>query len=150
MNKVAQKDLEWRERRSPKGKYGASGLDFGKPMDAGPGGHPFEMMLLRIPPGKRPWPYHAHAQQWEFYYVLEGSGEMRLEDGNVPFTEGDAMMCGPGEAHQIINNTDADLVVQIIASNHAFDACNYPDSGKWAMGGTIYRMDETTYYDGEE
>lgn len=150
MVKVNKKDAEARERTSPNGKYALTGLDFGAPMQAAESGHPFELMILRVPPGKCPWPYHAHAQQWEFYYVLEGSGEMRLEKGNVLFEVNDAMMCAPGEAHQIINTGDKDLVVQIIASNHAFDACNYPDSGKWAMRGTVFRMDETTYFNGEE
>ena len=150
MNHVSQKDLEWRAYESPKGGFGAAALDYGRPMEARESRHPFEMMLLRIAPGQRPWPYHSHGAQWEFYYVLEGSGEMRLEDGPKPITKGDAMMCPPGEAHQLINTREGDLVVQIVADNPPADYCNYPDSGKWACSGKVFRMEETVYYDGEE
>ncbi len=150
MNHVSRSGVEWRSYRSPKGGFEAASLDYARPMKARESGHPFEVIFLRIPPGQRPWPYHSHGAQWEFYYVMEGSGEMRLEDGPVPIEKGDAMMCPPDEAHQLHNTGEGDLVVQIIADNPPADYCHYPDSGKWACGGKGFRMQETEYYDGEE
>ena len=102
-----------------------------KAQEAGP---LFEIQLLRIPPGRRPWPYHFHASQWEVLCVLEGSREMRLEGQTVPIAAGYAMMCSPREAHQLHNTGASDLVVQIIADNPSADYCHYPDSevgGRW-------------------
>ncbi|MEW6752846.1 MAG: cupin domain-containing protein [Candidatus Latescibacterota bacterium] len=150
VNRVRNGSLEWSPYRSPQGRFEGADLRIGHAMEARQSGHPFEVELLRIPPGQRPWPYHWHASQWEFYYVLEGSGEMRLDGGNVPIGAGDAMMCAPREAHQLHNTGQTDLVVQIIADNPSADYCHYPDSGKWAVDGHVLRMAETEYYDGEE
>jgi mannose-6-phosphate isomerase-like protein (cupin superfamily) len=109
-------------------------------MKAQEAGHPFESQLLRIPPSKRPWPYHFHASQREVWYVLEGSGAMHLEGQTVPIATGDAMMCPPREVHQLHNTGTSDLVVQIIADNPSADYCHYPDSGKWAAGGKVFQM----------
>ncbi len=38
------------------------------------GGHPFDIELARIPPGKKGYPYHSHAAQTEYYAILNGSG----------------------------------------------------------------------------
>ena len=150
MNHVSRKDIEWESGKSPKGGFEASCLDYAAPMEAGDAGHPFEIMFLRIPPGRRPWPYHSHATQWELYYVMEGAGEMRLDGGTASLQAGDAMMCPPDEAHQLHNTGESDLLVLIIADNPPVDVCHYPDSGKWQHRGTSFRMDVTNYYDGEE
>jgi mannose-6-phosphate isomerase-like protein (cupin superfamily) len=150
MNHLRANKIKWSGYRSPKGGYEGADLRIGHAMKAGESGHPFEIQLLRIPPGKRPWPYHFHASQWECYYVLEGSGEMRLKGRKVPIGTGDAMMCPPREVHQLHNTGKVDLVVQIIADNPAADYCYYPDSKKWAVDGNVFRMEAAKYYDGEE
>ena len=151
MKHVTQTDVEWKSRRSPKGTYEYEGANYAIPMNAQDDGHPFDMMLIRIPPGKRPWPYHSHAGQWEFYYVMEGEGEMRLDNGPVPIREGDAMMCPPGEAHQLDNTGGGDLVIQIISNTPPVDICYYPDSDKWAAARKLFRMQDVDgYFDGEE
>ena len=121
MNHISHNDIEWSSHRSPKGEFESTNLNYGAAMKAGDAGHPFEVMLLRIPPGKCPWPYHFHASQWEFYYVIEGAGEMRLEGETVEIRAGDAMMCPPGEAHQLHTTGESDLLVQIVASNQVAD-----------------------------
>jgi uncharacterized cupin superfamily protein len=150
MNLIKANSIEWTERQSPKGKFQGAFLAIGRAMKAQENKHPFEILILRILPGKRPWPYHYHASQWEFYYILEGSGEMRLEGETVTIGAGDAMMCSPREAHQLHNTGTSDLVVQIIADNPSADYCHYPDSGKWAADGKVFRMVEADYFDGEE
>ncbi len=76
---------------------------------------------------------------------------MRHEEGAVPIRPGDAMMCPPGEAHQLRNTGESDLIVQIISDSPSVDVCHYPDSDKWGAVGRLFRMQETArYYDGEE
>jgi hypothetical protein len=29
--------------------------------------HPFDVEILRVPPGKAPYPYHSHSAQWLVY-----------------------------------------------------------------------------------
>jgi uncharacterized cupin superfamily protein len=65
---------------------------------------------------------------------------MRLEGQTVPIATGDAMMCPPREAHQLHNTGTSARVVQIIADNPSADYCHYPDSGKWAADGKVFRM----------
>ena len=63
MNLIKANSIEWTERQSPKGKYQGAFLAIGRAMKAEENKHPFEILILRIPPGKRPWPYHYHASQ---------------------------------------------------------------------------------------
>ena len=125
MNKASQSEAVYTENSSR--KHQRSRIDYGKPMCSKDAGHPFEMCVATVAPGKTLCAYHAHMTQWEFYYVLEGSGHMRLDEGNIPIKQGDAMMCPPMEAHQLVNDNEDDLVVQIVATNQPFDACIYPD-----------------------
>ena len=78
MNKVSRKEALVRNMVNEKDGEESHRLDYGRPMGSRDEGHPFEMMIARIPPGKRHTCFHGHTTQWEFYYVLEGSGQMRL------------------------------------------------------------------------
>ena len=62
--------------------------------------HPFDVEILRIPPGKIPYPYHSHSAQWEFYHVISGHGLSRDAEGTTPIEPGDAFLFKPGEPHQ--------------------------------------------------
>src|SRR5581483_12202733 len=77
--------------------------------------HPFDLEILRIPPGKTPYPYHAHSAQWEFYLVDSGSGTVRDEEGKTPVEAGDAFVFPPGKAHQFFNDGASDLIMYVIA-----------------------------------
>jgi hypothetical protein len=54
--------------------------------------HPFDVEILRIPPGKAPYSYHSHSAQWEFYHVISGSGVVRHKDGTTSIEAGDAFI----------------------------------------------------------
>ena len=115
--------------------------------------HPFDVEILRVPPGKRPYPYHSHSAQWEFYHVVAGTGHVRHEGGTDPIETGDAFLFKPGEAHQLINDSEEDLVVYVIADNPIGEACHYPDSDKWFVPipeRRICHSEPADYYDGEE
>ncbi|PZR75488.1 MAG: cupin, partial [Chthoniobacterales bacterium] len=115
--------------------------------------HPFDVEVCRIFPGKAAFPYHSHSAQWEFYYVISGTGLCRDEEGEHAIGTGDAFIYPPDEAHQLINNSSADLVLFIVADNPIGESCYYPDSAKWLVRSpsrNIIRSDPLDYFDGEE
>jgi len=144
---------------SPKGKF----TGFSKPLSEALGRkpnstdlnerHPFDVEILRIPPGATPYPYHSHSAQWEFYHVISGHGLMRHENGTDAVGPGDAFIFKPGEPHQLVNNTTHDLVVYVVADNPVGESVHYPDSQKWLVRSPerrLIRSDSLDYYDGEE
>lgn len=56
----------------------------------------------RLPPGKSTTP-HYHPRTEEIYYILAGSGLMRLSGETRAVGPGDAIAIPPGTAHQITN-----------------------------------------------
>jgi uncharacterized cupin superfamily protein len=161
MKRVNQNDLPWIEGRSPRGKYHKFRRDLWRafaPRTAGPplpGPAPFEVELLRLPPGAANYPFHSHSAEWECYLILSGSGTMRAGRRRASLAPGDCVLCPPGEAHQLINDGEGDLLYYVIANNAASDVWHYPDSDKWGFslpdGDDLYfRTSEVGYYDGEE
>ena len=115
--------------------------------------HPFDVEILRIPPGKTPYPYHLHSAQWEFYHVISGKGSARDEEGVTPIEPGDAFIFPPGKPHQLINDGLEDLIIMVIADNPLSESGYYPDSKKWVVRvpeRRILRSEGLDYYDGEE
>ncbi len=107
MPNINVEDIPWTEFVSPKGafrgRYREISLALGAKKDAGPadGGHPFDIALEVLAPGETCCPYHAHAAQWEFFYILSGEGTVRRDGERFTVKPGDAIMHPPGEAHQI-------------------------------------------------
>ncbi len=84
-----------------------------------------------VPAGKTAWPYHRHHGNDELFFVLSGSGEYRVGDRRVPIKAGDCIGApAGGEAHQIINSSDAELRYIAFANHGRADVIDYPDSGK--------------------
>lgn len=158
MTRINAEALPWTSQSSPQGKYGvqrrALSQAAGSPKDTGTwgGGHPFEVEIHRIAPGKTNFPFHAHAAQWEGYYVLSGQGTVRGPEKEEPLGTGDYVVFPPGEAHQIRNDGAEDLVFLVIADQPQADVIHYPDSGKWLMKPErkVFAMQEVDYFEGEE
>ncbi|HTC30326.1 MAG TPA: cupin domain-containing protein [Candidatus Acidoferrum sp.] len=115
--------------------------------------HPFDVEIQRIPAGRPSNPYHSHSAQWEFYYVLSGSGVVRDERARTPVVQGDAFLFKPGEAHQIFGGDTEELVMMCIADNPVGESCHYPDSEKWLVRSperALIRSNALDYWDGEE
>jgi hypothetical protein len=80
MRKVNTKTLPELSWSSPKGKFCGAGKEISEALGRNPRStdlrerHPFDVEILRIPPGKSPYPYHSHSAQWEFYHVISGQG----------------------------------------------------------------------------
>jgi uncharacterized cupin superfamily protein len=144
---------------SPKGKFAGAGKEVSEELGRKPASsdlrerHPFDVEILRIPPGKSPYPYHAHSAQWEFYHVISGEGLVRHREGTAEIAAGDAFLFQPGEPHQLINNSVADLVIYVIADNPFGEHAHYPDSNKWSVSipeKRLLRSEPLDYFDGEE
>lgn len=124
---------------SPKKKFGGAGKDISESLGWDPQGadalqrHPFAVEITRISAGQTPCPYHSHSAQWEFYHVISGCGKVRDESGHHDIVQGDAFIFGPGEAHQLINDSSDDLIVYVVADNPVGESCYYPDSKKWLV-----------------
>jgi uncharacterized cupin superfamily protein len=144
---------------SPKGKFAGFGKEISEELGRKPAStdlqerHPFDVEIMRIPPGKTPCPYHSHSAQWEFYHVISGTGQIRHAGGTSPIVAGDAFIFRPGEPHQLLNNSAEDLLVYVVADNPIGESCHYPDSQKWLVRSPenrLIRSDSLEYFDGEE
>src|ERR1700681_744244 len=119
MRKVNLKDVEERERTSPKGKFGRVSKNISVALGRDPESldlvkrHPFDVALVRIPKGKSLCPYHSHAAESELYLVVSGRGSIRDKSGSTIVAEGDAFFFQPGDAHQITNADDEDFVYYV-------------------------------------
>ena len=117
-----------------------------------------------VPPGKRAWPFHRHHVGTELFYILSGSGEVRLDRETRPIRAGDLIGNPPGaEAHQIINTGTEELRYLAISDIGSVDIIDYPDSGKIGAAAGIKnadfktatiakmgRVEDADYFDGEE
>lgn len=157
MKKTNPAKLKWQKWKSPKGKFEQSGKDIsGAIGDVRRGwpkrGHPFNLELVKVPPGKAACPFHSHTTQWELFVIISGSGTVRADKKRFKVGPGDVFMHPPGEAHQLINTGKKWLHLYIIADNPPVDIFYYPDSDKWGLRphGKFFRQHITPYHDGEE
>ncbi|MEY2506100.1 MAG: hypothetical protein QOH01_429 [Verrucomicrobiota bacterium] len=159
MKKINVKDVTEESWSSPKGKFGGASKEISIALGRQPFStdlrerHPFDVELTRIPPGKTPYPYHAHSAQWEFYYVLSGKGVVRHQGGTTAIETGDALVFPPEEPHTFANDSTEDLVMFIIADNPIGESAYYPDSKKWLVRSPERKLmggESLEYYDGEE
>lgn len=92
--------------------------------------------LVVVPPGKRAWPYHAHHVNEEMFFILDGTGTLRLGGEDHPVRAGDVVACpagGPETAHQLINSGAAELRYLAISTMRSPEVVDYPDSGKFQV-----------------
>jgi uncharacterized cupin superfamily protein len=110
-----------------------------------------------VPPGKRSCPFHSHRAEEEMFFIVRGEGTLRYGDETRRIRAGDVICCptgGPETAHQIVNDSGADLAYLSISTMMAAELCEYPDSGKiGAFGAAAPHMTRTQdgidYWTGE-
>ena len=103
----------------------------------------FGVNLTRLAPGAISALRHAHSQQDEFIYVLEGHPTLHTNEGATPLMPG---MCagfkaGTGNAHRLANASEHDVVYLEIGDRTPGDEATYPDddlvareaSGTWTF-----------------
>ena len=105
------------------------------PISSRIGGGKLGYAVIRVAPGKRAWPYHAHRVIEEAFYIIEGNGTLRHAGEEYAIRAGDfiAAPADPGQPHQIINTSDAELVYLAISTQESTDVVHYPDSGKYGV-----------------
>ncbi len=149
-------ELAW---KSPKGQFEGAGKEVSEALGRKPLSsdlferHPFDIEILRVPPGATPYPYHSHSVQWEFYHVISGTGVVRHEGGTTAIKAGDAFIFQPGRAHQLTNDGAEDLLVYVVADNPIGESTYYPDSDKWIVRSPerrAIRSESLDYFDREE
>ncbi len=88
--------------------------------------------IVVLPAGKAAWPVHAHLVNEEMFFVIQGTGRLRLGDRSWPLRAGDlvAVPPGPDTPHQIINDSDTDLHYLCVSTMEEPDIVIMPDSGK--------------------
>ena len=159
MRKVNTNEISALTWTSPKGKFAGAGIEISEALGRDPTStdlmrrHPFDVEILRIPPGKTPYPFHSHSAQWEFYHVISGSGSVRHDDGTDAIVAGDAFIFSPGQAHQLINDGAEDLVIYVVADNPIGETSFFPDSNKWTVRSPERRVISSNpidYFEGEE
>ena len=115
---------------------------------------PFAVEVTRVPAGKTNYPFHSHANQFEFYLIISGTATVRDKDGETTAVPGDFFMFGPGEPHQIRNDGTEDLTYYTVADNPLSDHVHYPDSDKWAVRTPkrqlVKGQASADYFEGEE
>lgn len=92
--------------------------------------------ITAVAPGKRAFPFHNHQVNEEMFFVLEGSGEVRIGAQIYPIGQGDIIACpagGKSTAHQIINTGQVELRYLAVSTCSFPELVEYPDSGKFGV-----------------
>lgn len=111
----------------------------------------FGVNRTRLAPGAVSSLRHAHSQQDEFIYILQGHPTLRTDEGRLRLSPG---MCagfkaGTGNGHQLVNETLEEVVYLEVGDRTAGDEGSYPEDdlkavsveGKWVFA----RKDGTPY-----
>jgi uncharacterized cupin superfamily protein len=85
--------------------------------------------LTRLAPRAESALRHAHSRQDEFVYILQGEPTLVTDEGRTRLVPG---MCagfrgGSGNAHHLVNETDADVIYLEIGDRTPGEDVAYPD-----------------------
>ncbi|MEM7445489.1 MAG: cupin domain-containing protein [Pseudomonadota bacterium] len=120
--------------------------------------------VTRVPPGKAAFPHHHHRANEEHFFVLGGTGILRLGSETYSVRPHDYIVIPPGGpelAHQLINTGTEDLSYLAISTMELPEVVGYPDSGKTGVRTTYSddpgarflvqddAKDRVTYWEGE-
>ncbi len=86
-----------------------------------------------VPAGKRSCPFHSHRAEEELFFIVKGRGLLRYGKETRAIRAGDFICCptgGADTAHQIVNDSDADLAYLSVSTMMPAEVCEYPDSKK--------------------
>jgi uncharacterized cupin superfamily protein len=128
------------ERSAQGDRYGSDAVRIGPLIGAKDLGYSYDV----VPPGRRSCPFHSHYGEEEMFFIVKGNGTLRYGDATRKIRAGDVICCptgGPETAHQIINDSDAELAYLSVSTRMSVDVVEYPDSGKiGAYGGGLRHM----------
>ncbi len=122
-------------------KFAGAGTRVGALLGAKDLGYSYDV----VPPGKRSCPFHSHRAEEEMFFIVKGSGTLRYGNESRKIRAGDFICCPTGgaeTAHQIVNDSDADLAYLSVSTMMPAEVCEYPDSkkiGSYGVGTTRLR-----------
>ncbi len=129
------------------GKFACDAVRIGPLIGAKDLGYSYDV----VPPGKCSCPFHSHRGEEEMFFIVKGSGTLRYGDEKRKVRAGDFICCptgGPETAHQIVNDSDAELAYISVSTMRDAEICEYPDSKKiGAFGAGTQRLRHMTHYD---
>src|SRR4051794_28133119 len=67
-------------------------------------------------PAKSAGTLHKHIRAEEFYFVLEGTGRIRVDEETLTVPRHGGVLVGPDQLRQVFNDTDAEVLWLIIAA----------------------------------
>jgi len=70
------------------------------------------------------------------FFILHGTGELKIGESTYPVRPGDVIACPPGGkelAHQITNTGAEELRYLAVSTKISPEICEYPDSGKFGI-----------------
>ena len=71
--------------------------------------------LWRLPPNSANT-LHKHIRSEEFYFVLEGTGRMRVGGETLTVPKYGGVLVGPDQLRQVFNDTDDDVLLLIVGA----------------------------------
>ena len=107
--------------------------------------------LYEFDPGEQLWPYHWHRNNEEWLIVVSGTPVLRMPGGERELRPGDVVGFpeGEGGAHTLYNRGEGSARVAFFSTRRPGPSV-YPDSGKVAAAGHVFRVaDAVDYWDGE-
>jgi mannose-6-phosphate isomerase-like protein (cupin superfamily) len=76
--------------------------------------------LWRLPP-RSANTLHKHIRAEEFYFVLEGTGRIRIDDETLTVPKYGGVLVGPNELRQVFNDTAADVLWLIVGASEELE-----------------------------
>jgi len=92
--------------------------------------------LWRLPP-KSANTLHKHIRAEEFYFVLEGTGRLRVGDETLTVPRHGGVLVGPDQLRQVFNDTDAEVLWLIVGA---------PEELEFLQGSKSTQMDLSLIY----
>lgn len=71
--------------------------------------------LWKYPPGSA-GTWHKHITAEEFYFVIEGTGRMRVGEQTLTVPRHGGVLVGPGELRQVFNDTEEEVTWLILGA----------------------------------
>lgn len=104
--------------------------------------------LTTVPPGKAAFPLHHHHANEEHFFILSGSGVLRVGAERFDVKPQDYIVNlpgGPETAHQLVNTGSEDLVYLAISTALLPEVVGYPESGKTGVRASFASTPEARF-----
>ncbi|MBY8976041.1 cupin domain-containing protein [Rhodobacteraceae bacterium NNCM2] len=87
--------------------------------------------LTRIAPGEQAFPLHRHHGEEEWVYIVDGTGDILMDDEVHAVGPGDfAAFHAAGAAHAVRNTGEGEMICLMGGDSPATDIVDFPNLGK--------------------